>query len=128
MPRKRRYDKRRYDVTVELLVAEANGRAAWEAFWGGPEEALAAWEALRGRYGHHPGQWPEPAWWYEPGVPPALRELDPALDDRTRRQAERARAEWLVVSGRIAAAELAAARARVTELRRVVAQAPGVGV
>ena len=53
MPRLRRSDKRRHEVTIELLNVLANmhvgSEAAelWERFWGGPAEGRAAFEALR---------------------------------------------------------------------------------
>lgn len=52
MPRLRRTDKRRHEVTLETLIALAHVRAygdpePWVAHWGGAAEARAAFEALR---------------------------------------------------------------------------------
>ena len=52
MPRLRRNDKRRHEVTIELLNVLANmhtgsSRECWEGFWGGRAEGQAAFEALR---------------------------------------------------------------------------------
>ena len=55
MPRLRRSDKRKYDrVTIELRCVLANAQAAgdpdtWVEYWGSPEEARRAWDALRSR-------------------------------------------------------------------------------
>ena len=55
MPRLRRSDKRKHEVTIELLNLLANmhcgGDSAvqWEQFWGGAAEGEAAFDALR----HH---------------------------------------------------------------------------
>ena len=53
MPRLRRSDKRKHEVTIELLNLLANmhcgGDSAvqWEQFWGGAAEGEAAFDALR---------------------------------------------------------------------------------
>ena len=60
MPRLRRSDKRKHEVTLELLNVLANMRAypdrdaaasMWEQFWGGPDEGRAAFDDLR-HHGH----------------------------------------------------------------------------
>ena len=108
-PRMRETFARRYTVTKEVLCAEASGREAWEKLWGGAAEGRAAWEALRGTYPHRPGVWPEPAWWYEEGVPASLRESFGADHGSL----ERNRVAWLRHSGRLVPAESAAAAAGV---------------
>ena len=35
-------------LTLEAMCAEANGRNAWEEFWGGADQGRAAWEELKG--------------------------------------------------------------------------------
>jgi hypothetical protein len=55
MPRLKRSDKRKHEVTLEVLNVLANmrcyggeaARADWERFWGGPDEGRAAFEDLR---------------------------------------------------------------------------------
>ncbi len=51
MPRKRRVEKRlrtpRLAWSVAALAALANGRAEWEAYWTGPDQARQAWAFLR---------------------------------------------------------------------------------
>ena len=62
MPRLRRSDKRKYDrVTIELRCVLANAHAAgdpdtWVAYWGSPEEARRAWNALRSQLEDEAGQ------------------------------------------------------------------------
>ena len=52
MPRLRRTDKRKYEVTIELLNVLANmhagcsARECWEGFWDGAVEGRAAFDAL----------------------------------------------------------------------------------
>jgi hypothetical protein len=58
MPRLRRSDKRKHEVTIEVLNVLANAWAygdpqTWVAHWGGPAEARAAFEALRHQRGLH---------------------------------------------------------------------------
>ena len=57
MPRLRRSDKRKFEMTIELRCVLANVWAygdaeRWVKHWGGPAEARAAFEALR--HHHHP--------------------------------------------------------------------------
>ncbi|PYO40194.1 MAG: hypothetical protein DMD33_18585 [Gemmatimonadetes bacterium] len=52
MPRLRRSDKRKHEVTLELRCVLANAAACgdpglWVKYWGGPDEARVAFEALR---------------------------------------------------------------------------------
>ena len=53
MPRLKRSDKRKYEVTIDLLNVLANmhvgsaARECWERFWGGAVDGQAAFEALR---------------------------------------------------------------------------------
>src|SRR2546425_10264124 len=51
MPRLRRSDKRRHEMTLEVFCALANmcdgHTEEWARFWGGEAEARAAFEALR---------------------------------------------------------------------------------
>ncbi|HEY6222939.1 MAG TPA: hypothetical protein VIW26_04095 [Gemmatimonadales bacterium] len=49
MPRRRlRAKGRQRSLTLDAINAAANGRAAWEEYWGGPAEGRRAWEELEG--------------------------------------------------------------------------------
>jgi hypothetical protein len=67
MPRLKRSDKRKHEVTIELRCVLANMQAyggrtveeaaePWERFWGGPAAGRAAFDALRGRLGDRDGE------------------------------------------------------------------------
>ncbi len=62
MPRLKRSDKRKHEMTIELRCVLANmhvgggdcARAAWERFWGSADEGRSAFEALRDLPRHPP--------------------------------------------------------------------------
>lgn len=50
MPRRRRMDKRRFALTLDVLNVAVGGPEAWRAYFG--EDADEAWAALREGLGH----------------------------------------------------------------------------
>jgi len=69
-----RNDKRRYELTLDVLCAIAQGRAAWEAHWSTPADAEAAFEALRpglrARIGETYAEWCAREFAFESGPDP----------------------------------------------------------
>ena len=110
MPRRsNRHPKHRYNHSLESLCVLVQGRAAWESLWGGVEEGLAAYEALRDVPSHDGGRplivGSEVFFDYEPGVPSDLKSDATSLTDcaeepwRVWDELEERRRDWLADNG-----------------------------
>ena len=98
MSRPRRDPGHAYNVTLDVLNAELT-LDSWEEHWGGEEEGLRAWEALKGRLEGNPTTRPAPFWAYTPGVPAELRGSG-TVEDLADPDLELARLRWLLGPGK----------------------------
>lgn len=98
MSRPRRDPGRAYSVSMDVLNAELT-LDAWEEHWGTEQEALRAWEALKGRLLGNPTTRPAPFWAYEPDVPAEVRGSG-TVEDLADPDLEVARLRWLLGPGK----------------------------
>ena len=99
MSRPRRDPSRAYRATLEVLNVSLT-LDMWVEHWGTDEEALRAWEALKGRLEGNPATRPAPFWAFTPGVPAELRG-EGTIDDLEDRELEAQRMRWLLGPGKV---------------------------